>query len=345
MSDSCSIEITGTGSFLPSHVVTNEDLVRAIGKKTPHWIECLLCIEERRFSSPIDFDKGQLENPDVDEIKIAWKAAEEAMNEARLAPSDIDFLWYVTCTQREEHLHFSRAAIELHGALGLSEDTPALEIDSGCGGFMQAVGAGIEILKGSDRSHMLIVASNAPSRFFDVEPYIQADTWLSGYIFGDGAGALVLSKKNCEKQLIKRGVIASYYAASPLAELMYYHRKNGTKGPVYEIDAQDVKNLFPIYVERSIKALIDMHPFSLDDIDRFYFHQANKRVLENFLDGLGISLSKTAMHVERYGNLSAASTPVLFDEDRKEGLIREGDLCLFCAVGAGMHCGAFLVRY
>ena len=95
---------------------------------------------------------------------------------------------------------------------------------------------------------------------------------------------------------------------------------------------------------KAIRGLQARCPFELADVDRFYFHQANKRVLEDFAKQLGIPLDKVAINVDRYGNLSAAATPVLFDEDLKNQRVGTGDLCLFSAVGAGTHYGAFLYR-
>lgn len=166
--------IVGTGSYLPPFEVNNEELARIVGKKTGEWIERRLGIKQRRFFSPIDRATGRAKEK-VDEIWMAEIAARRALQSAKLEPEQISGLWYVTCTQEpDEYLHFSRGAIELHHQLGLSEDAFALEIDSGCGGVMQAVGVTNDMMKGDDKPNVLVVASNAPSLFVDRDIYTTA---------------------------------------------------------------------------------------------------------------------------------------------------------------------------
>ena len=219
------VKIVGTGSYLPPFVVGSEELSVIIGQKAdkPGWIERILGIRERRFASPINPETGKV-SQSVDEIGMAQCAAGEAMRAARLETKEVDGLIYVTCTQEPtEHKHFSRSAIELHGRLMLREDTFALEVDSGCGGVMQAVGIAEEMLQGGKRRNILITASNAPSLFIDRELYVLTETWLSIYIFGDGAGALLLQHHAPQDE--KSGILATWYGADYKNPLMYYHHK------------------------------------------------------------------------------------------------------------------------
>lgn len=338
------VRIAGTGSYIPDIVYTNDDLAAAIDTKDGAWIYKNLGIKERRLSARLNDETGQVATRDIKDIDLAYNAACMAMDDARLKPEQIDGLWYVTCTQQPEsngHLwHFSRAAIELHDRLKFGPDAFAFEIDSGCGGVMQAVGITYDMIRGDDKTNILVVASNQPSWFIDRALYSQAGAWLSEMIFGDGAGAAILQKTRGKE----KGILASYYGADGSHPLMYYRKKNGGDTPVYEIDAKAVKELFPILMKRSLNGLMKKYPFELDEIKRFYFHQANYWVLRGFADFLEVPFERVAVNVDKYGNLSAASTLVLLDEDRRNGVVQENDLVLFCAVGAGAHYGAFLAR-
>lgn len=334
-------KIVGTGSFVPDVAVKNKELTDIIGIKDAEWIYKNLGIEERRFSATLDKMTGQVVTRNITDIDLAHEAAIRAIQDARLSPEQINGLWYVSCTQNpEKHHHFSQAAIELHDRLGLGVDAFANEIDSGCGGVMQAIGISNDMIKGDDKANILIVASNQPSWFIDRELYVATHNWLSIYIFGDGAGAVLLQK--AEKT--NKGIVSSYYGADGSNPLMYYRYKDRGNHPVYEIDAKAVKDLFPVLMKRSLSGLRKKYRFELDEIKRFYFHQANRWILEGFAEFLEIPLERVAINVDKYGNLSAASTLVLLDEDIKEGRVKKGDLLLFCAVGAGAQYGAFLVR-
>ncbi|MBI2458990.1 MAG: 3-oxoacyl-ACP synthase III family protein [Parcubacteria group bacterium] len=336
------VRIAGTGSFIPKEIYTNEEMVSIVKQKNSEWIYKNLGIKERRFAGRIESLIGTADKHEIGDLDMAYFAALEAIKDADLKPDEIDGLWYVTCTQDlEEYCHFSRAAIELHSRLELSSHAFAFEIDSGCGGTMQAIGISNDMIKGDDKINILVVASNKPSgQFNNLDSYIKTGAWLSAYVFGDGAGAMILQRSLNGKT----GIIATYYGADGSHPLMYYHKKSGADTPVYEIDAKAVKELFPALMKRSLNGLMKKYSFELDEVKRFYFHQANYWVLKSFANFLEVPFERVAVNVDKYGNLSAASTLVLLNEDRRNGIVKENDLVLFCAVGAGAHYGAFLVR-
>ena len=341
MADSC-ITIAGSGSYLPEHTITNDDIARLIGRadRDGGWAWDKLGIRERRFLTPLDesgFPVGE-----ADELDMAERAAAKAMASAGLAPFDVDGLWYISCTQAG-HLrhHFSRSSYLLHQRLGLRHDAVAMEMDAGCGGALHAVIHGMQMLRGGSMSTMLIVASNAPSRFYgNWHAYVSSNQWLPMYVFGDGAGAILLHKKG---RLHGAGIATAFAGNDPERPLIHFE-PSGTSDPIYKIDGRAVAVGYGHYAKKAIAALMDAHSFNLADVDRFYFHQVNARVLAAFVEKMDIPEQKVAAHIERYGNISAAATLVLFDEDRRQGRVSDGDLCLFCAVGAGAQYGAMLVR-
>jgi 3-oxoacyl-[acyl-carrier-protein] synthase III len=176
------------------------------------------------------------------------------------------------------------------------------------------------------------------------------NAFLSMYMFGDGAGALVLrgderagggilastSGTDHQELVIHRGGGASLpsHTRASLADHAYY-----INGPV-------VAQAYPMFMQRAVDEVRARAPAAAGPVARYYLHQANKRVLERFVASAGLPPERVPIHVDRYGNTSAASTLILFAEDLERGVVRlgGGELVLFAAVGAGVHYGAQLVR-
>lgn len=342
------VKIAGTGSYLPSYTINSTELAEIIGIKNGEWIEKFLGIEERRYCSQIDSITGKADNSQPYELQMAAAAAKEAMISANINSEEISGLWHVTCTQDPRYdLHFGTLAVKLKSELKINKKAFALSMDSGCGGLVQAMGVTKDMMMGDDKPVVLIIASNIPSIFIDRELYLKTNTWLSIYIFGDGAGAVLLRKEDSSEE---SGILATFYTSTDIP-LMYFHNKTtNTSGisdvdnHVYEINAKMVKECYPILVNESIDGLKEKYSFSLKDIKKFYFHQANKWAILEVAKKLGIPLEKVAINVDKYGNLSAASIAVLLDEDFKSGIIHKNDLILMCGVGAGAHLGAVLYK-
>lgn len=338
-----SVAVAGTGSAIPATVVINEDIAALVGRYQPDkgaaWAEEKLGIRERRFLTELDPATGHPIG-ESDELALAELAARQAIGSAGLEPSQIDGIWYVSCTQPLHRQHFSASVLELHRRLRLRANAITLEMDAGCGGALHAMSHARQILAAGACKTFLVVASNAPSQFYgNWEAYLPSGAWLSMYVFGDGAGAVLLQATANRNA----GIIASYTAVDPSRPLMEMRSVNGGER-VYYIDGRGVAASFGIYARRALDELKARHPFSIDEISRFYFHQVNGKVLSRFTAEVGIPERKVATHVERYGNIAAAATLVLLDEDRRAGVVRDGDLCVLCTVGAGAQYGAMLVR-
>ena len=150
--------------------------------------------------------------------------------------------------------------------------------------------------------------------------------------------------RRSENILSNSEIISAYIANDPTNPLMYFEPRGNHPEPLYIIDGRGVAVGFAKYATAALNGLRAQHHFEWKDINRFYFHQVNGKVLEKFVTSQAIPLEKVAMHVDRYGNIAAAATLVLMDEDRKSGDLSDGDLCVFCTVGAGAQYGAALVR-
>lgn len=339
------IGIAGTGSHLPATVISNDELAGLINRtdKGAAWAVEKLGIRERRFMTRLDKEGHPV--AEADELDMAEDAARKALANAAMMPDQVDGIWYVSCTQSgHERHHFSKSAFELHSRLGLRGDATVLEMDAGCGGAVHAMVHGSKILAGNGMDNMLVVASNAPSRYYQDWPaYVASNVWLSMYIFGDGAGAAVLRRTGN----IPSGseILASYIGVDPKQPLMSFEPQGNAPEPLYVIDGRSVAASFGIYAKRALDGLQARTSIDLKAlVKRYYFHQVNGNVLMKFVEKIGIPKEKVAVHVERYGNIAAAATLVLIDEDRRHGQVAEGDLCVFCTVGAGAQYGAMLVR-
>jgi 3-oxoacyl-[acyl-carrier-protein] synthase III len=331
---------------MPEAVISNEELAALINKggKGADWALTKLGIRERRFMTRLDPKTGQPVSS-ADELDMAERAARAALADAQLTPKEIDAIWYVSCTQygHERH-HFSTSAFELHRRLGLRPTAIPLEMDAGCGGAIHAIVSGARMLRSGDISSMLVVASNGPSRYYrDWASYVSNEVWLSMYIFGDGAGATVLARSKS----IPSGsqILANYLAVDPAQQLMYYETRGKCSEPLYVIDGRSVAASFGVYAKRALEGLQAQTTIDLRSaVRRYYFHQVNGEVLKKFVDKMGLPNDRVATHVDRYGNIAAAATLVLVDEDRRQGKVGKNDLCVFCTVGAGAQFGAMLVQ-
>jgi len=341
-----SINLAGTGSKIPERIVSNEEVVKAMGEKSPSWIKRLLDIEERRFFVPISSDSGTPEKM-VDETKIAAQAGKQALQTADIEPEDVDRLIYVTCTQDyPQYGHFALASMEVLKNIGLRKSTAVTEIDAGCGGFVTALNDATKLLTGSGEEVSLIVTSHITSKFYDRHLYAEAsDAWLTGYVFGDGAGAVVLQQADNS-----RGVLDTYTAVDPDNPLIDFYYPDSTNEPVYKI-MQSVKAMYSSYMQEAIDGVAQKQfprenrstarECLLNDIDWLFAHQANKVLLDNLVDELRIDPSTVPVNVDTHGNLSAATLSVLLHQTKE---VKKGDLCLFAAVGAGAQIAGALVR-
>jgi 3-oxoacyl-[acyl-carrier-protein] synthase-3 len=348
----------GTGVCLGPIEATNADVGAFFptppGEEwTPAWVETRLGIKTRR--STFDFRVRRLVEGYYDG-DMAYHAARAALEDAGMAPGDVERVIYATSTP--ERLMPDPACV-LHGRLGLAADASAIGLTSvGCGGFIYAMDmADSEIRSGKYRTILVVGVVS-------VGPYIQAiwsnpDTeerqrhllqnLINAYIFGEGAGAIVLQATSDET-----GILAIYTGAWNEANPVVFEA-GGSRTPTTHETVRDglhrfnmsvglVKHEGPKHLRRSVGSVLRRANVSKEQIDHFIFHQVNTQLLERITNSMSVPWEKVIVHVDRYGNLDTATLPVAFHEARAGGRIKPGDLVLFAAIGAGWQYGAAIVR-
>jgi 3-oxoacyl-[acyl-carrier-protein] synthase III len=354
------VRYVGAGAYVPPRVVKNERITRAIPGWSPERIESRTGIRERRFLWDFDTASGRT-LPPPDDVRgprsntdMAEAALREALEVAGLKASDLDAIYLVTSTP--DRLSFCHDAVELHRRMGCRCDASAVVIDSGCGGAVYVADMARKLILSGHSRTIAVVASTFASAYLDREIFTsempgnrRVNAFLSMYMFGDAAGAVVLRGD----EGTKLGVLASTSGTDH--PQLVIHRGGGAEARpnrashadnAFFVDGPTVARAYPEYMTRAVDELRAAAPEVLPEIQRYYLHQANKYVLEGFAEKAGIPKELVPVNVDRYGNTSAASTLLLFAEDVASGRVKlgSGEPVLFAAVGAGVHFGGQIVR-
>lgn len=358
----------GVGSFVPRRVISNERMAKAIPGWEPERIEEKIGIRERRFLWDFDTETGKAVPPPDDgnfypanNVEMCEVALRQALESAGVKAQELDALYVVTCSP--DRLNFSHDAMAVHQKLGMRQDAFAFVIDDGCGGTPYVIDMARKMIEGGAFGTIAVVGSSFTSPYLNREVFTAelelgpgkktASGYLSMYVFGDGASAVILRGEDAEDP--GPGLIASM-SGNAYAELVI-HRAGGALNLPYQgrasladqafiVDGVQVARTYPVFMRRCIEGVTGNDPAILAEIKRFYFHQPNKRLMDRFIESAGIPPEKVAAHVDRYGNTSAAGMLTLLAEDVAEGVVKlgSGDLVLVAAVGANVHYGAQLVR-
>ena len=363
------VHFVGVGSFVPRRAVSNERIARAIPGWSAERIEEKTGIRERRFLWDFDEQSGRALPPPVDDgsfypannTDMAEVALRRALHMARLEANALDALFLVTCSPDE--LNFSHDAVQLHGRFGCREDAYAMVFDSGCGGTLYTIDMARRMIAGGTFRTIAVVASNFTSAHLNRDVYTaeqalengkRANGFLSMYVFGDGAGAVILRGEEAPDGAAP-GIVRSF-AGTAKGELVLrkgggnlrlgFQDRAGPADHAFIVDGLQVARTYPLYMKRCIEAVLGEDRELAAEVKRYYFHQPNKRLMDSFVDREGLPRERVACHVERHGNTSSAGMLILLDEDLREGRVRmgTGDLVLLAAIGANVNYGAQLVR-
>ena len=321
--------ILGVGKYLPSNVLTNADLEKMIDT-TDEWIVSRTGIKQRRIAS---------ENEATSDM--ATKAAKSALDNAGLTPEDIDLIIVATITP---DMFFPSTACFLQNKLGARE-VPAFDIAVACSGYIYGLTIADQFIKSGTYKHALVVAAEKLSAVTDWE---DRSTCI---LFGDGAGAAVLGP--VEEGGILGASLGSDGSKGDLLQLPAGGSRMPASIKTVENKLHTIKMEGNILFKHAVKMMADAalavaEPLGLtgDDIDLIIPHQANIRILNAVAKRLGVDPNeKVYLNIEKYGNMSAASSAVALTEAVEEGRIKKGDTILLDAFGGGLTWGALLIEW
>jgi 3-oxoacyl-[acyl-carrier-protein] synthase-3 len=343
--------------FVPDGVVTNERLSRMMDT-TDEWIRQRTGIAERRFAR-----RGQSSS------RLGVEAARRALADAGLSAPDVDLIVFATMTP--DHYFPGNGGL-LARELGLSS-TPALDIRMQCAGFLSGLQVADAFIRSGSARRVLLVGAECHASLFqwneqDWEvlfgernggPSAEAVAWGTMHrdravIFGDGAGAFVLEANDSgdgrgflgfimhtdggqwDKLYIPGGGSASFPYFSPE---MYADQRT-----VPVVEGRQVFRLATTALPEIVREILDRHGVPLDALSLLLMHQANLRINEAVQKQLGLPDDRVYNNIQRYGNTTAATLPLVFHEAKAEGRVRPGEYVAFAALGAGLHWGAALLR-
>lgn len=338
--------ISGTGYYVPPRRVTNDELKSVYGIDTTHeWIVQRTGIEERRFA-----DEG------VGTADLAVHAAEAAIKNAGIEKHDLDMIVFATLSP--EHC-FPGSGVYLQAKLGLCEGAnakfvPALDVRNQCSGFLYALATASSMVKSGACKHVLVVGSEVHSAALDLSTRGRAVASL----FGDGAGAVVVSATDEDRGIRTWKLGADGRFADVLAQNVWDIRKRpfipqnadgvGQVSPEDMWAHMDGKLVFKNAVERMMTVLMEAcigAGCTGQDIDLFVFHQANMRINQFIQQHLGIPEEKIVHNIQRYGNTTAATIPILLAESVQSGKLVRGMKVAMVAFGSGFTWGAAIADW
>ena len=324
------VKISGLSTFVPPRVLTNHDLEKLV-ETSNEWILQRTGIRERHIV-----------DPGTATSDLAKEAAFGAMQQAGVSPTDIGFI--VVGTTTPDTIFPSTACVLQHkiGATGAW----GFDLSAACSGFTYALTTGMQMIASGAHDHALVVGADVMSSIID---YTDRATCV---LFGDGAGAVVLS------------------AAAPgePSIIGFAHEIDGSGGPALCMPAggsrlpashetidqrlhyvkQDGQAVFKFAVRKTEEIcarVLQKYGVAPSELDLFVSHQANRRIIQAAADRLGLPDCKVVINLERFGNTTAATIPLALADAVADGRLKKGSLVLLTSVGAGFTVGAVLLRW
>ena len=308
--------IVGTGSYLPPRIITNSELEKSLDT-TDEWITSRTGIKERRIVE------------DQNTCDLALEASINALEMAELKASEIDLIILATTTPDKI---FPATATTLQDRIGAS--CPAFDIQAVCAGFVFALTTAQQYIENGVAKNILVVGSETMSKIVDWNDRSTA------VLFGDGAGAVVVSKDNTTG--IKHAKLCS--DGKYLSSLHVNNNGINETGTIEMMGNEVYRIAVNRLSDLAEETLKDCNMTS-DDLAWMVPHQANIRIISAVAKRIKLPMSKVILTIEKHGNTSAASIPLALDVAVRDGRIKKGDNLLFEGIGGGFSWGSLLVEY
>jgi len=321
--------ISGTGSYVPQKILSNQDFEKFLDT-SDEWITMRTGIKQRRIVA-----EGQAT------ADMAIRASRAALSDANLEAKDLDLIIVATFTPE---MPLPSTACFVQQGLAAA-NASAFDIAAACSGFLYALSIAVQFIQNGVYRNVLVVGSETLSRFSDYEDR------TSCILFGDGAGAAILSASNQNG----RGVQYTHLAAEGDRWDLLYVPDGGSRCPASSKTVEQRghyiklrgKEIYKFAVQKMQLLLEDaMETCKLtpDDVAMVVPHQVNTRIINSACQHLGFPRDKVYVNIERFGNTSAASVPIALDEACRAGKIKAGDMVIMVAFGGGLTWASAVVR-
>lgn len=331
-------KISGLGSYVPENIVTNHDLSQLMDTNDA-WIQERTGIQERRH-----IKKGDGNSTSI----MAVKAATIALERAHLVPKDIDMIVFATLSP---DMYFPGGGVQVQDMMGM-RTVPALDVRNQCSGFVYAISVADQFIKTGMHRHVLVIGSENHSGGLDFSSRGRSVS----VIFGDGAGAAVLTRNETGKggilsthlhsegkhkdELALQGPSTNYWVPQIIREnlqenIPYYPYMNGT----FVFKHAVVR--FSEVIKEGLKA----NDLAVSDIDMLIPHQANLRISQFIQKKFNLSDEQVFNNIQKYGNTTAASIPIALTEACEQGKIKKDNLVVLAAFGSGFTWGSVIIRW
>ena len=318
--------VLGCGGYLPEKVMTNSELSTLVDT-SDEWITQRTGIRERHIAAD-----GELTSD------LALRAARSALDAARLTPADIDLIVMATATPDNT---FPASAVTVQEQLGMRHGA-AFDLQAVCSGFLFALSTTDAMIRSGQARRALVIGAETFSRILDWEDRATC------VLFGDGAGAVVVSGEPQPGWRSDRGVLSAHLRSDGrFKEMLYVDGGPSSTGTVghLRMEGREVFKRAVTMISDVIEDAFEATGFTASDVDWFVPHQANIRIIDATAKKLGIPIEKVIRTVDRHGNTSAASIPLALWEATLDGRIKKGDLLLLELMGGGFTWGAILLRW
>lgn len=321
--------IRGLGFAVPETVWDNHKIEQLVDT-TDEWIQSRTGIVTRRIAGEHDTV-----------ATLAASAARSALDKAGLKSTDIDLIIVATMTPE---MPFPATACFVQGLIG-AVNAAALDITAACTGFIYGLALGSSMIQSGSVNNVLVIGAETLSRIVD---WTDRNTCV---LFGDGAGAAVLSKDGSGGRIID-----TILRADGSRTDLLFMPAGGSRLPTSEETVRNRMHYLKmtgkgLYKEATtsmadcVKEVLKKNGMTVADMDLLITHQANLRIILSTAKKLDISPEKAYVNIDRYGNTSAATIPIAMTEAYDEGRIKEGDTVVLVGFGSGMTWGASIVRY
>ena len=331
------IRITGTGSALPGRIVTNKELEQMV-ETSDEWIRERTGIRERHVSV------GETV------VTLASEAARKALEQAGKRTEEIDLILVATCSPEQ---YLPCCACQVQAAIG-AVNALAFDVNAACSGFLFALNTADAYLRTGLAENALVIGSEVLSKLVD---------WTdrgSCILFGDGAGAVVVERCEASPGILGRALhsdgtgggvlqcgareLTTPYARTSAAKTDQKQQTDDREHYI-QMDGQEVYRFATRRVPQCIEEALADAGLAVPDIDLFVLHQANARIIDAVAKRLHADREKFPTNLERVGNLSSASIPVLLDEQHRQGKLHRGDRIVLAGFGAGLTIGACVMTW